>query len=103
MGDATPTRHPDADDLQRWVDGPPDAARDGAIAAHVASCAACRDTISRLRSVDAALALASPPPADLLDRIRARRLERAHVILPAVPGADEEGDAAPWPGHGHPS
>ena len=80
--------HPSPDEVQGYVDDALDRARHAAVAAHVASCAACGAEVARLRRVTAALALASAPPADLFDRIQARRRAGEHVILPV-------GDDAP--------
>src|SRR5690348_3208368 len=76
--------HPTLDDVQRYVDDALDPARDAAIVSHVASCPSCREDVRRLRAVTATLALASTPPADLFERIQARRRANELVILPAV-------------------
>lgn len=85
-----PAQHPALDDVQRYVDEALDPARGAEVAAHVAACDTCRGDVERLRTVTAALSLASAPPADLLERIQARRRANEHVILPV-------GDDAPPP------
>jgi hypothetical protein len=81
-------QHPTLDDVQRYVDDVLDPARDAGIAVHVTSCPSCRADVERLRAVTAALALASAPPANLLERIQARRRANELVILPR-PTTDE--------------
>jgi hypothetical protein len=106
-------RHPAPNDVQRLVDGVLDPQRDAALIAHVEACATCRAEVERVRCAAAALALATRPPADLLDRIRSRRLASERVILPidgdgpAAPDAPTDDgsptrDGAQWPGS-HPS
>lgn len=97
MRDDARARHPSAEDVQRYVDAALDPTRDAALVAHVASCPTCAAEVERLRSVTAALALSSAPPADLLERIQARRRANELVILPTgeweVPTLD--GDRGP--------
>jgi hypothetical protein len=99
--------------MQRLVDGVLDPRRGAALVAHVEACATCRAEVERVRRTAAALALATRPPADLLDRIHSRRLASERVILPidgdgpAAPDAPTDDgsptrEGAPWPG-GHPS
>ncbi len=57
--------------LDSWVRGELDGATGGAVAAHVAACAACRAEADLARHVVNGLrALKSPAPAALIDRIR---------------------------------
>ena len=66
-------RHPEPDDLQRYADGAIDPLRDTGLIDHVEVCAACEVEIEVLRQVTALLYLSSAPPADLFERISARR------------------------------
>jgi hypothetical protein len=80
--------HPDPADLARVAEGEYDAGRDADLVTHIRGCAMCRAAIDHDRRVMAALAVASVPPPDLLERIRARRAAGESPILP-VPAADE--------------
>ena len=87
MGDEQSDRlvgdtHPDADAIQRCADGTADPASERALVDHVQQCEACGKQVERLRRVDAALALSSRPPGDLLTRIKARRAVGERVLLP---------------------
>lgn len=66
--------HPDVAELQAHADGE---AVDERVAAHVASCAECREEIAAIRRVTAALSLGSRPPDSLADKVRARRADSA--------------------------
>ena len=66
--------HPDAAELQAHADGEAAGER---VAAHVASCAECREEVAAIRRVTAALSLGSKPPDSLTEKIRARRAESA--------------------------
>src|SRR5688572_8703656 len=76
--------HADPEELERYVDDALEPARLAVVARHLAACADCRAEVERLRRSVAAMSLASRPPADLLDRIRARRAANERVILPVV-------------------
>src|SRR5690348_1167074 len=103
--DAASGRHATPDDVQRYADGTldatRDAARDAALVAHVAACDTCRAAVERIRRVAAALALASRPPADLLDQIRTRRLANERVILPDADDGAPHAAGGSWLS-GHP-
>jgi len=58
--------------------------REAGLIAHVEACAQCRFEIHRLRQLTALLCLSCAPPADLLERIRARRDAGERVVLPPI-------------------
>lgn len=68
--------HPDPAELQAHADGE---ATDDRVTAHIASCAECREEVTAIRRVTAALSLGSRPSDSLTQKIRARRAESAHV------------------------
>jgi hypothetical protein len=70
-------------------------ARD-ALRAHLEGCRACRDEVERARRAVAALSLTSSPPAELLERVRARRAAGERVLLPAVPHDRPHDVATEW-------
>src|ERR687883_850280 len=94
MTNVTADQHPEPDDLQRCADGEIDPARDAALIAHVESCVACRSEIEEMRRVTALLSLSSAPPADLFERIKARRDSGERVLLPPVAPVEERPTAA---------
>lgn len=62
--------HPDAAELQGYADGD---TLDERVAAHVESCASCREDVAAIRRVTAALSLGSRAPDSLIKTIHARR------------------------------
>ena len=76
--------HPEPDDLLRYADDAIVPPRETGLIAHVEACAQCRFEIERLRQVTALLCLSCAPPADLLERIRARRDSGERVVLPPI-------------------
>jgi RNA polymerase sigma factor (sigma-70 family) len=76
--------HPEPEDLQRYADGAIVPVREAGLIAHVEACAQCRFEIHRLRQLTALLCLSCAPPADLLERIRARRDAGERVVLPPI-------------------
>ncbi|MCR4342123.1 MAG: hypothetical protein NUW01_19780 [Gemmatimonadaceae bacterium] len=66
--------HPDAAELQSHADGE---TLDERVAAHIESCASCREEVAAIRRVTAALSLGSRPSDSLTEKIRARRAESA--------------------------
>lgn len=76
--------HPEPDDLLRYADGAIASPHETGLTAHVKACTECQFEIERLRQVTALLCLSSAPPADLLERIRARRDSGERVILPPI-------------------
>lgn len=80
-------RHPGFRKLNRYVDGDlrdPERAR---VAAHIARCDDCRETVAKLRALGAvARDLATPDaPANLIDLALQRRAAGERVILPVTP------------------
>lgn len=71
--------HPEPADLQSFADGEAGSER---VAAHIQSCAACREEVAAIRRVTAALSLGSTPPDTLLERIRARRADSHDRAIP---------------------
>ncbi len=76
--------HPPFERLSRFADGELDNARRARVAAHLASCERCRDTIRFIHELgEAARNLPAPePPADVVPRFLARRAAGVRVILP---------------------
>src|SRR5919199_719272 len=94
MADMTADQHPAPDDLQRCADGDLEPARDAALVAHVESCATCRSEIEEMRRVTALLSLSSAPPADLFERVKARRESGGRFLPPLVAPGEEQPAAA---------
>jgi len=80
-------RHPEAEAVHRYADGVLEGPEDADVAIHVVSCAECREEVERVRQVAATLALTSPAPADLLERIQRRRAAGESVVLPTMDDA----------------
>ncbi|HEX6938775.1 MAG TPA: zf-HC2 domain-containing protein [Longimicrobiales bacterium] len=78
--------HPGFERLSRYADGEFTGSRRDRIAAHLAACDRCRDTIRFIRELgDVARRLPEPePPADALDRLLARRAAGERVLLPTA-------------------
>ena len=87
--------HPEAMDLQRFADGDIVSARDESLIRHVERCDTCAAEVERLRNSAAALALASQPPDDLYDRIKARRARGERVLLPFESDTASAAEASP--------
>jgi thiol-disulfide isomerase/thioredoxin len=81
--------HPAYPTLSRYAADELDPAKRARVAAHLAGCARCRAALTGRRAVaDALHELPEPElPADLFDRITARRAAGERVILPADAGA----------------
>lgn len=71
--------HPGPADLQAFADGEAGSER---VAAHIQSCAVCREEVAAIRRVTAALSLGSKPPDTLLERVRARRADSRERVVP---------------------
>lgn len=78
--------HPRFTSLARYAAGGPDDRDRARIAAHLAACARCRESVASLRRADAAAreAHVPAPPAGALERVLARRAAGERVILPAA-------------------
>jgi peroxiredoxin len=78
--------HPRFTSLARFSAGELDDPARARLAAHLAGCARCRETVASLRRADAAAreAPVPAPPADALERVLARRAAGERVILPAA-------------------
>ena len=87
-----PGDHPALDQLQRYADELLDGDREAGVVNHVAQCTVCQQVVEEIRRTNAALALASSPPADLFSRIRARRVAENRAV-PSIPQR-VTGDAA---------
>lgn len=70
MNDPMHGTHPGSADLQRFADGEN---MELEVASHIESCAACRDEVTAVRRVTAALSFGSKVPDSLGARIHARR------------------------------
>lgn len=81
MDEATRAGHPDTAELQAHADGE---LQDERVARHVESCATCREEVSAVRRVTAALALGSKSSDSLMARIQAKRAADASSPSPAI-------------------
>lgn len=77
--------HPGFHRLKAFADEELTAARRGRIAAHLAHCTQCRNTVASIRELKAAVreVTASPVPEGAWAKVRARRAMGEQIILPA--------------------